>query len=157
MNIFVLDSDIRRCARYHCDRHVVKMILESVQILCTALNKRGLETPYRSTHVQHPCVLWVEASYDNFLWLAELAVELDREYRFRYRKHDSHSSIGVLETILPFRYPSHGLTPFAQAMPDEYKMPGDAVQAYRRFYRGEKMGFARWTRRDAPDWLERVS
>ena len=54
MNIFILDNNIEKCARYHCDQHVVKMILESVQILCTALNKKGMQTPYRSTHVKHP-------------------------------------------------------------------------------------------------------
>ena len=79
MNIFVLDDDIRTCARYHCDQHVVKMILESAQLLCTALNKQGFRTPYRSTHVKHPCVLWLEQSYDNFLWLKALAMELNRE------------------------------------------------------------------------------
>ncbi|WP_231579463.1 hypothetical protein [Photobacterium iliopiscarium] len=49
MNIFILDHDIEKCAQYHCDQHVVKMILESVQLLCTALNKKGFTTPYKST------------------------------------------------------------------------------------------------------------
>ena len=53
MNIFILDRDVTMCARYHCDQHVVKMILESVQLLCTALNKKGFDTPYRSTHIRH--------------------------------------------------------------------------------------------------------
>ena len=57
------------------------MILESVQILCTALYKKGFSTPYRPTHVNHPCILWVEESHDNFLWLAELARQLNLEYR----------------------------------------------------------------------------
>lgn len=65
MNIFVLDEDIERRARYHCDQHVSKMILESVQIMCKALNKTGYTTPYRSTHDNHLCVLRVGASYDN--------------------------------------------------------------------------------------------
>lgn len=72
MNIFVLDEDIEKCARYHCDQHVIKMILESAQMLCTALNKKGHSTPYRSTHSNHPCVLWVEQSHDNFCWLIGL-------------------------------------------------------------------------------------
>lgn len=130
------------------------MILESVQMLCTALNKRGLDAPYRSTHARHPCVLWVEASYDNFLWLAELAVELNREYRFRYGRDRDHASIAVLRQIETpaFRYEAGGLTEFAQAMPDEYKVPGDAVAAYRAFYLGEKASFATWTRRAEPAW-----
>jgi hypothetical protein len=152
MNIFVLDHDIRHCAQAHCDRHVSKMILESVQMLCTALNKKGFDTPYRSTHMKHPCVLWVEQSWDNFEWLFELAIELNREYRYRYDRQKDHASIAVLGQIGEHRYASEGLTEFAQAMPDEYKVPGDAVSAYRAFYHGEKASFARWTKRQPPHW-----
>jgi hypothetical protein len=154
MNIFVLDTDIETCAHYHCDRHVNKMILESVQILCTVLNGRGLATPYRSTHVKHPCVKWVDRSYDNFLWLADLADALNREYRYRYGKDRDHASISVLQDIRHYQFESHGLTEFAQAMPDQYKVSGNAVAAYRAFYRGEKHSFATWTRRPAPDWWD---
>jgi hypothetical protein len=152
MNIFVLDRDIETCARYHCDQHVSKMILESVQMMCTALNQQGFETPYRSTHARHPCVLWVQESYDNFVWLGRLAEALNREFRFRYDRDRDHASIAVLDRIRDFRYPSIGLTEFAQAMPDQYKAPGDAVAAYRNFYLGEKSAFAKWTRRPEPDW-----
>ena len=129
MNIFVLDRDIEKCAQYHCDQHVVKMILESVQLLCTALNKKGFDTPYRSTHVKHPCVLWVEESYGNFVWLKELTIALNAEYQFRYQKTSSHKSMSVLGEIEKFRFTDCGLTEFAQAMPDHYKIPGDAVRA----------------------------
>ena len=152
MNIFVLDEDIATCARYHCDRHVSKMILESVQMLCTALRTHGFEPPYRSTHARHPCTLWVAESRDNFEWLAELAVALNREFRFRYERDQDHASIEVLRQIEGMRYARAGLTEFAQAMPDEYKVPGDAVAAYRRFYLGEKAAFATWKRRPAPEW-----
>lgn len=152
MNIFVLDTDIPLCAQYHCDSHVNKMILESVQILCTVLNERGFETPYQSTHRQHPCVQWVDRSYDNFLWLAELADALNREYRYRYEKDRDHASIRVLGDILHHRFESKGLTEFAQAMPDEYKVSGNTVAAYRAYYQGEKQRFARWARRPAPGW-----
>jgi hypothetical protein len=152
MNIFVLDTNIETCARYHCDKHVVKMILESVQMLCTALNKKGFITPYKSTHQKHPCVLWVEASYDNFTWLKDLALALNDEYRFRFEKQTDHKSIGVLAEISGYRYESRGITEFAQAMPDKYKVPGSAVEAYRKFYLGEKLRFARWTKRSVPAW-----
>jgi hypothetical protein len=153
MNIFVLDYDINRCSRYHCDQHVVKMILESVQMLCTALNKKGVSTPYRSTHVNHPCVLWVERSYDNFIWLRDLALALNEEYRFRFEKDRDHKSIAILRELPGPAYESHGLTEFAQAMPQQYKVPGNAVKAYRQFYLAEKMAFARWTRRKTPAWV----
>jgi hypothetical protein len=155
VNIFVLDTDIETCARYHCDQHVAKMILESVQMLCTTLSKKGFETPYRPTHAGHPCVRWVEASWDNFQWLSHLAAELNREYRYRYDREQDHASIAVLSKIEGCRFESNGLTEFAQAMPDEYKVPGDAVAAYRQFYMGEKSVFATWSRRPAPHWWSR--
>ena len=153
MNIFVLDRDIATCARYHCDQHVVKMILESVQIMCTALHSRGIEAPYKPTHIKHPCVLWVEHSYDNFLWLGRLALALNDEYRYRYARTADHGSIRVLSEISAIEYERRGLTEFVQAMPEEYKVPGDPVMAYRRFYVGEKLQFAKWTRRRRPTWV----
>ena len=152
MNIFVLDNEPARCARFHCDKHVSKMILESVQLMCTALNKKGITTPYRSTHANHPCVLWVEHSYDNFLWLGELAGELNREYRYRYRKDRDHASIAVWKEIKEHRFESNGLSDFAQAMPEHYRVDGDAVTAYRNFYMGEKRAFAKWTARPKSGW-----
>lgn len=152
MNIFVLDKRIEKCAQYHCDQHVVKMILESVQMLCTALNKKGFTTPYKSTHVKHPCVLWVEESFDNFSWLQKLAIALNTEYRFRFEKDSDHKSIIVLNEISNYKYDKRGLTEFSQAMPDIYKVPGNAVKAYRQFYLGEKMRFAKWTKRSIPKW-----
>ena len=152
MNIFILDKDIETCARYHCDQHVGKMILESTQILCTALNKRGFETPYRSTHVNHPCVKWVEESADNFRWLVQLAYALNTEFCWRYERDRDHASIHVLREIEYMPLPSKGLTPFVQAMPDQFKIPGDAVSAYRSFYIHEKAEFATWKRREVPQW-----
>jgi hypothetical protein len=156
LNIFVLDLDIAKCARYHCDQHVVKMIFESTQIACTALNERGFPTPYRSTHFRHPCVLWAGESFDNLHWLKKLARALNREYRYRYDSSEDHSSIAVLDQIEGMKFESKGLTGFPQAMPEQYKVPGDPVQAYRRFYVGEKLRFARWMRRKRPAWIEEI-
>ncbi|WP_316861051.1 hypothetical protein [uncultured Cohaesibacter sp.] len=153
MNIFVLDLDIDLCARSHCDQHVVKMILESAQIACTALNLKGFATPYKSTHVKHPCILWAGASYDNFLWLIRLARALNREYRYRYEKTKDHNSIAVLDQIESIGFESLGLTEFPQAMPEQYRVVGDPVAAYRNFYRGDKRQFARWTKREPPAWF----
>ncbi len=153
MNIFILDKDIEKCAEFHCDQHVVKMILESVQMLCTALNKKGISTPYKPTHINHPCVLWVEHSFDNFCWLKNLTIALNDEYRFRFEKDVDHKSISVLQQITRYDYKSRGITEYAQAMPDIYKVPGDPVKAYRQFYSGEKMSFAKWTKRSMPYWV----
>ena len=156
MNIFVLDLDIETCARYHCDQHVVKMILESAQIACTALNKKGFETPYKSTHMKHPCVLWAGASFSNLQWLLKLARALNQEYRYRYQKAKDHSSLAVIDQIQGMMFESIGLTEFPQAMPKQYKVLGDPVQAYRNFYVGEKLKFARWTRRRRPAWIASI-
>jgi hypothetical protein len=156
MNIFILDLDIDRCAKFHCDQHVSKMILESAQLMCTAMHKKGFHAPYRPTHAKHPCVLWVEESHDNFLWLGQLARALNSEYRRRYEKDKDHASIQVLDEIQDFQFESRGLTPFAQAMPDRYKVPDDPVAAYRAFYLGEKNQFATWTRCPEPCWWQRT-
>jgi hypothetical protein len=89
---------------------------------------------------------------DNFQWLGRLAVALNDEYRYRYGRQRDHASIAVLDRIRHREFESRGLTPFAQAMPAQYKVPGDAVSAYRRFYLGEKRTFATWTRRNPPGW-----
>lgn len=154
MNIFVLDMNVEKCARYHCDQHVVKMILESIQIICTALNGKGFQTPYKSTHIKHPCVLWAGESFDNIKWLTMLAKSLNREYKYRYRKSADHASVQVLDQIKVMKFESAGLTEFAQAMPEKYRVPGNPVRAYRRFYVGEKLRFAKWTRRKRPAWIE---
>jgi len=153
MNIFVLDEDIEKCAQYHCNQRVVKMILESVQMLCMALNKKGFSTPCKSTHIKHPCVLRVEQSFGNYSWLKNLALALNDKYRFRFERDADHKSIRVLNEISSYHYQEQGLTGFTQAMPDKYKVPGDAVKAYRQFYLGEKMAFAKWTKRPVPEWV----
>lgn len=153
MNIFVLDNDITTCAQFHCDQHAIKMILESAQLLCTALNKKNFSTPYKSTHINHPCTLWVEESYDNFEWLMQLALALNKEYRYRFDKQHDHKSIAVITEIAQYKFERCGLTPFAQAMPEEFKVADDPVAAYRNFYIGDKMRFAKWTKREQPAWI----
>jgi len=92
MNIFYLDKDPRLCTRYHCDKHVVKMILESAQLLCTAVNVLAGEqvTPYKSTHVNHPCSIWIRESYWNWNYTYKLMLELELEWNHRYQHNKSH-------------------------------------------------------------------
>jgi len=152
MNIFVLDEDIRKCARFHADQHVVKMILESAQMLCTVVNRSGGRSPYRSTHLQHPCTLWAGRSLANWLWLRRLALALNDEYRYRFAAAVDHRSARIVRDLEPPPIGDLGITEFAQAMPEEYRVEGDAVLAYRRFYIGEKSRFAKWTKRRPPRW-----
>lgn len=153
MNIFVLELDVEKCARYHADQHVVMMILESALMLCTVLDDHGIDTPYRATHRHHPCTRWTGESLNNWKWLKALALCLNQEYRWRYqRKVDHKSAVIINELPLP-PIEAKGLTEFAQAMPDEYKVTDDAVRAYRNYYISEKAAFATWTRREMPQWF----
>jgi hypothetical protein len=152
MNIFVLDEDIRTCARFHADQHVVKMILESAQMLCTVINRNGGRSPYKSTHLQHPCTLWAGRSLANWLWLRRLALALNDEYLYRFPASDDHRSARIVRDLEPPSIVDVGITEFAQAMPEEYRVEGDAVRAYRRFYIGDKSRFAKWTKRRPPRW-----
>lgn len=152
MNIFILDENIAKCARYHCDKHVVKMILESAQILCTVSNLTGLKTPYRSTHVKHPCVKWASKSIQNWRWLKRLAYALNREYKYRFNNSKDHKAYTIISKLKEPDLPNIGMTEHPQAMPDMYKIPGNAVQAYRCYYVGMKRSFATWKRRKHPKW-----
>ena len=157
MNIFFLDRNVETCAQYHVDRHVVKMILESAQLLCTAVNvSAGRQaTPYKTTHVNHPCSIWARESNSNALWLYRLMTQLNVEYHFRYGKH--HLSCTKLEEADIFRkilhyLPDGDFTEPALAMPDEFKT-SDAVESYRNYYREGKTHLHSWTKRQRPDWL----
>ena len=153
MNIFVLDHDIRKCARYHADQHVVKMILEGTQMLCTVLNEKGVKTPYKSTHSNHPCTLWVARSLSNWISLRKLTLQLKEEFLYRYQRPTDHRSAIVTRQLPPPPIPDEGLTEFVQTMPEAYRVPGSPVEAYRRFYVGEKRYFVKWTRRRPPKWF----
>lgn len=151
MNIFVLDTNPKQAAKYHCDKHVIKMIVESAQMLCTAHHECGTRIPpYRKTHVNHPCSKWVRQSQQNYNWLCDMALALCEEYTLRYGKR--HKTQDVIEWCInnkPFLM-ELGITPYALAMPDDYKH-SDPVLAYRTFYKVEKRNFATW-KTNTPDW-----
>jgi len=150
MNIFVLDNSPLKSAEYACDKHVVKMILESAQLLCAA-QPEGT-APYKRTHYNHPCTKWVRESARNYEWLLLHAYALCNEYTRRYDK--VHKSEAVIEWCDEHRpdLPSIPRTAFAQAMPDKYKNT-DIVEAYRSYYRGEKRKFAKWKDGNIPSWF----
>lgn len=207
MNIFVVDQDPVVAARQHCDKHVVKMILEYGQMLSTAhrlldgkkhewvvknpetgrpkkitewllsgeeavvvwqapLNEGDPEfyAPgkfelrlfhqqcYRVAHANHPCSVWVRQTASNYLWTRSLFGSLMDEYTRRYKKVHSADKLRSFLAAMPTNINQDGLTPFAQAMPEEYKH-ADPVEAYRNFYAGTKSRFARWTNSPVPDWF----
>lgn len=148
MNIFVLDKNPTIAAQLHLDKHVVKMPLETAQMLSTV--NGGY--PYKATHKNHPCTIWARQSKANYMWLVNLGVELCKEYTHRYGK--VHKCQAVIEQLQspPESVPDGDMTAFAQAMPDECKRE-DAIEAYREYYRQRKAGFATWKNRDVPRWM----
>jgi len=154
MNIFVLDKSIELSAQYHCDKHVVKMILEYAQLLSTAVRESGLDAGYKSTHKNHPCNIWARNSLSNWLWLKDLAKALNDEYRYRYNKTINHKSWDIIKTLPEPKIDDIGLTQFPLCMPEEYKNPLDAVESYRTYYICEKSNILVWTKRGNPWWLD---
>lgn len=137
-------------AQYHSDKHCIKMILESCQILSTVMHKHGLPGPYRPTHANHPCVLWAGRSRQNFDWLVRMVRHLCTEYTRRYGKVHKCDSVVLPQIVNPVTT-DLGLTPFALAMPDQYRC-ADPVASYRAYYHGEKAYFATW-KTQKPAWF----
>lgn len=150
MNIFVLDHDPEIAATMMCDKHVVKMILETAQMMCTVVASYGHNTPYRPTHAKHPCTVWAGQSRSNWNWLVDHGMALCDEYTRRYGK--VHKSQRIIEwcAMQHIDLPEIPQTPFAQAMPNQYKNEC-VVTAYRAYYHGEKAHFAKWSTQ-APTW-----
>jgi hypothetical protein len=152
MNIFVLHTNPTICAKWHVDRHIVKMPLESAQMLCTALNINGVKSPYKSAHINHPCSIWVRQSFDNYMWLCTLAKELCKEYTFRYGKiHACQSVIDYAIENVP-DIPKIGLTPFALAMDDVYKLE-NPILSYQNYYIKGKAHLHSWKKRKKPSFI----
>lgn len=155
MNIFAVDASPTRAAAALGDKHVVKMVLETAQLLCSVFPESyPLEPPYKRTHVNHPCAVWARETFLNFSWLKEHGFALAQEYRFRYGKtHKSEAVIRWCNNHVAFAHLSlNPRTPFALAMPDEYKSD-DPIESYRRYYNEEKRHLHQWTRREPPEWI----
>jgi len=164
MNIFVLHTDPTIAAQMHCDKHVPKMCVEAAQMMASALRRHGATdeqmpltksgTPYKGGYAHHPCTVWAGDSQENWMWLAHHAMQLCEEYYKRFNKMHActdpiYHMIGLQKII-----PNTKLTPFAQAMPDEYR-DDNPVVAYRRYYHSKQ--FAKWEKgTPAPDWWRGV-
>lgn len=162
MNIFYLDENLTLSAQGLCDKHVNKMILETAQLLCTAHRELdGNERAdrlclYKSTHVNHPCAVWVRASELRYNFAYVLLSNLLDEFEFRYGKvHKTKGLLGGLVVSPRNIYASTGFDGPPLCMPDQYKQ-ANAVEAYRAYYKYEKANqpWAKWERgRAKPEWL----
>lgn len=181
MNIFVLDKTPEFSAKYHCDKHVLKMILESGQMLCTSHWTLGLQDlgkclsdfkrvrdakhyalekmssklipPWSMTHTRHPCTVWTSASFENYEWHTKLMRSLLDEYTRRYGKsHKAEQTYAWLSKGPPGNIPVLGLTEHPQCMPEDCKVKNNPVQGYRNYYKKHKAYMAKWKTGDVPDW-----
>lgn len=150
MNIFILDKSPVGAAKYHCNKHLIKQLLECAQLLSTAVRLTGGDYGYKVTHRNHPCAIWARTTKGNFGWLQHLGMELGWEYTHRYGK--IHKSAAIIENAPADTIPDGPLMPFVQCMPDECKGE-DAVEAYRKYYREHKSHILVYTKRDPPEWL----
>lgn len=164
MNIFVLSESPKEAAKFHLSKHVVKMPLETAQMLSSVYHRYGLvgdsvsqEDLYKQAHKNHPCTLWAGDSKENFKWLCNLGFHLLNEYNFRYGKHHASGRViaNALKNLDKIDFDKSGATDFALAMPDECKV-GSAVESYREYYREEKSKIAVWNgkvnNREMPFW-----
>ena len=178
MNIFYLHNNTQECAKLHNNKHVVKMILEYAQLLSTAHRfldgtfsvgsspsgrKKTTYTLmddrdtilYASTHINHPSAIWVRKSPENYLWLANMLIALCEEYTYRYDKTHKVERDGLCYVLLkniPKNIGNEGWTEPTPAMPDEFKVPGNSIQAYINYYVGAKKHLANWKKRTIPSW-----
>ena len=179
MNVFYVDKHPVKAAEQMCDKHIVKMILESAQLLCTChrvqdgteyydktANGRKIKRwrhpndnlepiLYKAGWVKHPSTLWLFESAYNYIWLYKHMMALNDEYKLRYNHTKDHMCVQKLGQLLktpPYNAPINVKgTDATPAMPDECKVPGDAVASYRKYYIMKKNRFATW-KTNIPTW-----
>ena len=160
MNIFAIEStkdgkqiDWVKSAQSQDNLRVVKMILESCQILSTVLNEQGLKAPYKSFNPKHPSCLWAAESSANFVALVEHAHALLEEYSNRFAK--LHKCDAVLDKIAVLydkdNFVQHRSTPLKMAMPEQYKSPS-VVESYRKYYASKDN--IRYPKNKVPKWFK---
>ena len=141
MNIFYLDKDPAKAASYFYDKHKVKMILESAQMLCTAHHHygNGDNVPYKKAHYNHPSTIWCRQDSSQYMWLYDHMIALGKEYTKRYNK--THLTIIKCKDVLkqlPPAIPDSTFTEPPQCMPDHHKVPDCSITAYWNYYEQDK-------------------
>jgi len=156
MNIFYLDESPVLAAQMQCNSHVVKMILESAQMLSTAHQMTSLkEGFYRPTHINHPSNIWVRSSLSHYVWLYNHFIALSDEYTHRYGKvHKTFDKLANVLNVHPKGIEAKKFMPPPLAMPDEFKSD-DPIQSYRNYYMSKQDKFKMsWTNRQPPEWFK---
>jgi len=167
MNIFVLDTDPVIAARYHCDQHINKMILESAQILSSAARKwvayAHLNQFYKPLQLSHPCVMWAMDDLNNCKWLTQLALSLADERLYRFPNLLPHNSTSIVVNFINYTVLGEYTPPqkFALAMPERIRCAQNLtdVEKYRRYYKAKQLLWASegkqmtWTNRPEPEFM----
>jgi hypothetical protein len=156
MNIFYLDRDPLVCAQMHCDKHVVKMIVETAQLLSTAAREYGCtaESLYKSTHKNHPSAVWARQAVENYNWLVDHLFALGTEYTYRYGKqHATITKLGVPIASPPLNLKEWDMTPMPSCMDEQYKIGEDPIVNYRNYYKYGKTSMHSWKKRETPEWI----
>ena len=136
------------------DKHIVKMVLETAQILSTVSDRYGMEAPYRASHRNHPSVRWAGDSLEQWWWLVRHGQALGDEFLARFKKN--HKSVEIINWCATQggRPDSKGFVQPPTCMPETYKTH-DAVESYRRYYMGDKSRFASWRPpATIPNWFQ---
>lgn len=148
MNIFATDVDPTKSAQDHCDNHVVKMVLESTQLLNNLYygSSKQLNAVYKFTHLDHPCTKWLKSSKLHFEWLTNHAQALCEQYRLRYLK--THKCQQVIAQIISdsevFSFDMGNDFKLPKVVPDIYQVESP-VDSYRSFIIDAKP-FAKWNK-----------
>jgi len=133
-------------------------LLSIPEHMATAPKRKSSPEPgFRPVHLHHPCTVWVRTNLANYMWTVELALAIAEEYEYRFAQGGKTHSCKAHALWLQANPPNLAdapRTPFALAMPDEYKMP-DPVASYISFYTGSKKerGLTTYTRRQPPSWV----
>jgi len=159
MNIFHLHKDPEICASYHCDKHVVKMILETGQMLSTAYQRHcGIdEQLYKPAYPRHPMTIWVGDSLGNYMWSMDLLGHLLNQYRLRYHNR-IHKTGRILNNLICLnknikdKFDVKNFTQPPLCMPEDCKRDC-YIFSYRKYYKEYKAYFAKYTAVDTPDFM----
>jgi hypothetical protein len=130
MNIFVTNPCPIESAKFLDNKRVIKMILESAQMLSTAMHMLNIpNAPYKKTHYNHPASVWTRTTKTNYLWLLEHFRALSQEYTIRYGKvHKSFQYYGLfLEAVK--QVPEGSLTAFVNCT--DFKTETNVFNAYK--------------------------
>ena len=154
MNIFVTDSCPIQSARNLPDKHIVKMPLETCQMLSIIYSDwyygvgklyKSDGTPYRTSHGafrNHPCTQWAAANQYNLAWLIMHGIALCDEYTLRYDKVHTcqdviHQAVRIYNACFDDSVTQsfHKVTSFTRAMPESIKFDTtiDTITAYKQY------------------------